>query len=124
MKNIQTERNLVKLKQDAFYNASLTKDASFMTTNLHEDFVFTSPRAVVLNKQSYTNDLVLNPAVKLDVFESIEEKIVIAETVAISSGITHAKFKDKDLFAVRVTMTFVYSNQDWQLIAFQETFIP
>ena len=60
MKNIQTERNLVKLKQDAFYNASLTKDASFMAANLHEDFVFTSPRAVVLNKQSYTNDLVLN----------------------------------------------------------------
>lgn len=121
---MQTERNLIKLKQDAFYNASLIKDGTFMDTNLHDDFVFTSPRAVVLNKQSYTNDFVLNPTVQMDIFKSVEEKIVVVGTVAICSGITHAKFKDKDVFTVRVTMTFIFNNDDWQLIAFQETFVP
>jgi len=124
MENLQNEKELVKLKQDAFYKASLIKDGTFMTGNLHEDFVFTSPRAVVLNKRSYTNDFVLNVAVQLEVFESVEETIVIAGTTAISSGIVQARFKNKGMMAARFTMTFVYYNQDWQIIAMQETLIP
>ena len=95
-----------------------------MTEGLHDSFVFTSPRAVLLNKRSYTDDFVLNTGVQLEIFESIEEEIAVVGTTAISTGIVHAKFKDKDLFKIRVTMTFVYNNSNWQLLAFQETFIP
>ena len=121
MANLQEN---VKRLQDQFYQAIIAKDGSFVMNVLHKDFVFTSPRAVVLKKESFVNDFVLNPSVIMDIFESKEEHISLGENVAICTGITQAKFKDKDGFLVRVTLVFVNTNLNWQLIAFQETFIP
>jgi len=94
-----------------------------MVDNLHDEFVFTSPRAVVMNKQSFINDFVSNPDVHLEIFESLEENIRVVGTTAISTGIVQARFQKKDVFKVRVTLIFVY-NEDWKILAFQETFIP
>lgn len=124
MNSLKDQTNEVKCLQDQFYQANIAKDSNFMLNTLHDDFVFTSPRAVVLKKEAFVNDFVLNPSVMMDIFEPEEDNISVIENVAICTGITKAKFKDKDPFLVRVTLVFIHSNLKWQLIAFQETFIP
>jgi len=123
MENLQNDQPGILIKQNAFYKSSLNKDREFMVDNLHDEFVFTSPRAVVMNKQSFINDFVSNPDVHLEIFESLEENIRVVGTTAISTGIVQARFQKKDVFKVRVTLIFVY-NEDWKILAFQETFIP
>lgn len=124
MDYLQEKKDQVKLLNDQFYQATIAKDGNFIINLLHKDFVFTSPRAIVLKKESFVNDFVLNPSVMMDVFELEENHISLDENVAICTGVTKAKFKDKDGFLVRVTLVFIYKNFNWQLIAFQETFIP
>jgi len=96
-----------------------------MPEHLHQEFIFTSPRAVVLHKDAFIKDLVINPAVQLEVLEIVkEEKVVACGTAAVLSGTAKGKFKDKDQFWVRITSTFVYNGSRWELLALQETFIP
>ena len=58
--------------EQALLTAALQKNGSFMDENLHEEFIFTSPRAVVLFKEGFTRDFVLNPDIKFEVFNLSE----------------------------------------------------
>ena len=122
MENLQNEKNIKQL-QDAFLKAALQKDGVFLAHNLQAYFTFVSPKAVVLNKQAFINDFALNPAVQLDIFECVEQEIHIVGMTAISSGIIHAKFKDKGLLKIRAIITFVIDQSGWQILSMQETYM-
>src|SRR5262249_7297210 len=111
-------------QQDAFFRASVTKDGVFMGNILHDEFVFISPRAAVMNKRSFTVDFVENPAIQLEVFETVETASSVVGSTAVVSGIARARFKDKDPFTVRTSMCFVFAEKGWRILSFQETFIP
>lgn len=124
MENLENLKRLIRQSQDKFLAASLRKDASYVKDYLHEEFVFTSPRAVLMNKQSFINDFVSNVDVHLEVFEIIEENTSIIDKTAVSTGIIKAKFKGKELFNVRMTTVLININDNWLMLAFQETIIP
>ena len=124
METTVNSRQIARQRQDAFFRATLDKDSAYMNANLHEDFVFISPRAVVMRKPAFIADFIGNAAVQMDIFAPVESVTTLADATAVFSGVANAKFRDKDPFKVYYSMTFVYQGADWQLLAMQETFIP
>jgi|GEM_PF-1574355 len=123
--NLQATELTISLLHKNLLNAICAKNGDYMPEHLHQEFIFTSPKAVVLHKDAFIKDLVINPAVQLEVLEIVEEeKVVVCGPAAVLSGTAKGKFKDKDQFLVRITSTFVYNGSRWELLALQETFIP
>ena len=124
MEQIANNKQIDQQRQDAFFHATLDKDSAYMNANLHDDFVFISPRAVVMRKPAFLADFIGNAAVQMDIFAPVESVTTLADSTAVFSGIADAKFRDKDPFKVYYSMTFVHHGADWKLLAMQETFIP
>jgi hypothetical protein len=57
-------------------------------------------------------------------FAPTESSPVITGTTAITYGSADAQFRDKPSFKVKFTMTFVYEQTAWKVLAMQETFVP
>ena len=125
MELVQTQKAQVSSILDAFFQAAVAKDGAFMTENLHDEFIFISPKAIELRKQPFTNDFVLNPAVHLEIFEPAEthQTSIVGDT-ALSFGVLLAKFKEGQPFKVKVSIILVHQDAGWQLLAMQETYIP
>ncbi|MBS1690225.1 MAG: nuclear transport factor 2 family protein, partial [Bacteroidetes bacterium] len=114
--NQQLVELTISLLHRNILSAICAKNGDFMPDNLHHEFIFTSPRAVVLHKDAFINDLVINPAVQLEIFEIIEEeKVVVCGTAAVLTGTAKGKFKGKDQFLVRITSAFAYTGSHWEL---------
>ena len=124
MEQIANNKQIDQQRQDAFFRATLDKDSAYMNANLHDDFVFISPRAVVMRKPAFLTDFIGNAAIQMDVFSPAESSTTLVGATAVFSGIADAKFRDKDPFKVYYSMTFVHQEADWKLLAMQETFIP
>lgn len=123
MENEQQTTTIIDL-QKAFLTAALEKNDFFIADNLHPEFIFTSPRAVVLNKEKFINNFVLNPDIKFEIFQLSEEKVVIINHTAILHCLVQVKPVDKDDFWERVTFTLVKEDGKWLILVMHATFIP
>lgn len=80
--------------------------------------------AVVLNKEKFINNFVLNPDIKFEIFQLSEEKVVIINHTAILHCLVQVKPVDKDDFWERVTFTLVKEDGKWLILVMHATFIP
>ena len=95
-----------------------------MDENLHEEFIFTSPRAVVLLKEGFTRDFVLNPDITFEVFNLSEAKVAITGKTAVVNCLVHVRPVGKADFWERVTFTLAMEGNKWLTLAMHATFIP
>ncbi|MDN5285749.1 MAG: hypothetical protein JWR38_2023 [Mucilaginibacter sp.] len=109
--------------QKIFLKAAMDKNSSFMTDNLHTEFIFTSPRAVILNKEGFTNDFVLNPNIKFEIFELTDEKAIIIDNTAIVYGLVQAKPVGQADLWERVTFALIKEDDKWLILTMNATFI-
>ncbi|XZF14020.1 DUF4440 domain-containing protein [Chitinophagaceae bacterium MMS25-I14] len=121
--NTQTNHEIVNLQKDLL-KAALEKEPGFMEENLHSEFVFTSPRAMVLNKETFIQNFVLNPAVQFDVFQLTEAKTITMDHTAILHCLVQVKPVGQPEFWERVSFTLVQEADKWQTISMNATFVP
>jgi hypothetical protein len=114
----------VKDLQKAFLQAVLEKDAAFMQNNVHENFVFSSPRAAVLNKEGFIKHFALNPDLGFDIFHSSEEQVIIIDHTGVVNCLLQVRPLAQKEFWERVTFTFVSDGQQWWILAMHATFLP
>jgi len=123
MENISDQPKVITALTKAFMKASLEKNNEYMVAHLHEQFIFTTPRGVLLDKQSFSTNFVLNEGVRLELFELSEEKVFIVNSTAVLNGIIQIRFKGAEDQFERMTVTFVHDNNEWLMLAMQGTFI-
>ena len=110
--------------QKELLKAALEKNGAFMEENLHTEFIFTSPRAVVLNKESFIKNFVLNPDIKFEIFQLSDEKVVIADHTAILHCLVQVKPVGQVDFWERVSFTLIQKAGKWVTISMNATFVP
>jgi hypothetical protein len=109
--------------QKAFFRAVQEKNLSFTKENIHEGFIFTSPRAIVLNKESFINNFVLNSDLLFDIFQSSDEQVVIAGNAGLVNCLVQVKLADQADFWERVTFALVNERSKWLILSMHATFI-
>jgi hypothetical protein len=110
--------------QKAFLKAALEKNGDFIEENVQKDFIFTSPRTVVLNKEGFIKTFVLNPDIRFEVFQSSDEKVVIAGDTGVVNCLVQARPANQADLWERVTFTFVNEAGGWMILTMHATFIP
>jgi uncharacterized protein DUF4440 len=108
----------------AFFLAIQEKNIPFIMENTHHGFLFTSPRGVVLNKENFINNFVLNPDLRFEIFQASDDKVVIAGNASIVNALLQVKLENKTDFWERVTLTLVLEQSKWLILAWHATFIP
>jgi len=121
--SIQMNLEVVNLQKELL-KAALEKDGAFMDKNLHQEFIFTSPRAVVLNKKTFITNFVLNPDIRFEIFQLSDEKTVIIGHTAILYCLVQVKPVGQADFWEKVTFTSVQEDGRWLTLAMHATFIP
>ena len=121
--NTQTNHEIVAL-QKALLQAALEKKQGFMDEYLHPEFVFTSPRAVVLTKETFIKNFVLNPDIRFDIFELTEEKTVTLDDTAVLHCLVQVRPAGQAEFWERVSFTLVQEAGKWQTLSMNATFVP
>jgi hypothetical protein len=124
MENYEQEVTEVISLQKAFLKAAREKNDSFMHEKLHPQFIFTSPRAVILNKDSFTKNFVLNPDVKLEVFQLMNENVVIIGDTGLLHCLVQVKVAGQEDFWEIITFTLIKEGGNWLNLAMHATFRP
>jgi len=109
---------------DVFFEALRNKNAEVSNQLLHDAFVFTSPRGVVMNKGSFVGDFIEVPSIQFDYVKLEEQHSVTISETGMCTGKLAVKFKDKDDMKLRFTLVFVSRATKWQVLAFHETLVP
>jgi hypothetical protein len=109
--------------QKSFFRAVQEKHLPFTKENTHEGFIFTSPRAIVLNKEGFINHFILNPDLTFDIFQSSDEQVVIAGNAAVVNCLVQVKLSDQADFWERVTFALINERSKWLILAMHATFI-
>jgi hypothetical protein len=110
--------------QKAFLKAAMEKNDVFIEEKVHKDFIFTSPRTVVLDKEGFIKNFVQNPGIRFKVFQSSDEKVVIAGKTGVVNCLVQARPSDQADLWERVTFTFVNEGGSWAILTMHATFIP
>jgi len=110
--------------QKSLLQAMLEKDDQFIDENLHEEFFFTSPRAVTLNKNAFIKTFAFNPDMNLEIFQLSDEKLVAIGRTALLHGVVQVKFANQAEFLERVTFALVKVADRWLTLSMNATFIP
>src|SRR5688572_13715477 len=87
--NVEKEKEQVLSVHKQIFDAIANRNETPVRNNLQETFVFTTANADVLQKEAFVKGFVMNPALKLPVFVSTEEQVLLAEHVAIVTGVAH-----------------------------------
>jgi hypothetical protein len=121
--DLQQTAAIVQLHTELL-SAALNKNGAFMHEHLHHEFIFTSPRAVVLNKDGFINRFVLNPDIKFDIFRLTDEQVIVAGNTGILYCQVQVKPVAQPEFWEKVTFTSVKESNKWLIITMHATFIP
>jgi hypothetical protein len=122
MKNTQNQTHEVIDHVNAFMKASIEKDMTFMKENLHADFLFTTPRGTLFNKSSFLSDFVSNPAFMIEVFELLEQKVILIDKIAVLNGIIKIRFKGQEEQYERTTVLLILKEDKGMILNIQGTF--
>ncbi len=122
MKNTQNQTHEVIGHVNAFMKASIEKDMTFMKENLHADFPFTTPRGTLFNKSSFLSDFVSNPAFMIEVFELLEQKVILIDKIAVLNGIIKIRFKGQEEQYERTTVLLILKEDKGMILNIQGTF--
>ncbi len=118
---VNPSQQLVNL-QRGLAKATREKNDAPLKEGLHPAFVFTTAQAKVLTKEEYLKGFALNPAIKLEQFNSGEEKVTIIGNTAIVTALFHIKFEQQpNELLERTTATYIKSGEQWQMVALQAT---
>ena len=110
------------------FDAIANRNETPVRNNLQETFVFTTANADVLQKEAFVKGFVMNPALKLPVFVSTGEQVLIVEHVAIVTAVAHINIIRANETVVRdlwerITGTYIKQGNDWKLLALQATYM-
>lgn len=122
MKSIQDQSNEAVTHVNTFIKASIEKDMGFMEQNLHEDFLFTTPRGTLFNKNSFLSDFVSNPKFTLQLFELLQQKVILIDKIAIINGIIKIRFKGQEEQYERMTVVLILKEDKGMIVNIQGTF--
>jgi metal-dependent hydrolase (beta-lactamase superfamily II) len=122
------EKELVLYVHKQIFDAIANKMEAPVSNNLQEAFVFTSANADVLQKEMFIKGFVMNPAIKLPVFVSTEEQVLMVENVAIVTAVAHINIIRANETVVRdlwerITGTYIKQGNEWKLLALQATYM-
>jgi hypothetical protein len=126
--NVEKEKELVLVVHKQIFEAIANKKEAPVRNNLLDAFVFTTANADVQQKDAFIKDFVMNPAIKLPVFVSTEEQVLIVEHVAIVTAVVHINIIRANETVVRdlwerITGTYIKQGNEWKLLALQATYI-
>ncbi len=93
-----------------------------MEQNLHEDFLFTTPRGTLFNKNSFLSDFVSNPKFTLQLFELLQQKVILIDKIAIINGIIKIRFKGQEEQYERMTVVLILKEDKGMIVNIQGTF--
>ena len=113
----------------ALYKALPEKAEALLETILRPEFVFTSANGDLQGRAVFLRSFALNPAVKLPLLVTSEQKVIIVGNTAVLTGLLHIKIirdvnKDnveRELWE-RITETYVKQGQQWKLLSLQATY--
>jgi hypothetical protein len=71
------------------FNAIAEKTETVMRENMQNDFLFTSANADVQDKETFIKGFAMNPAIKLPLFVSSNENVIVKDNTAILTAIVH-----------------------------------
>lgn len=121
--NLTLEKEFI-ISQKTFFEALLNKNASFMNENLHEDFIFTSPRAVILNKEGFIQNFCFNLNLTFEVFQSSDENAIIIDSTSILYCLVQVKISEQTEFWERITFALIKKDDKWLTLTMTATFVP
>ena len=81
--SLTDQRNAASDQVNAFLKASITKDVAFMEENLHDDFLFTTPRGTLFDFNSFFSGFLENPAISIEVFELVSHRVNLIAGIAL-----------------------------------------
>lgn len=122
MKNIRDQSNEAITDVNAFIKASIEKDMGFMEQNLHEDFLFTTPRGTLFTKESFLSDFVSNTKFTVELFELLQQKVVLIDKIAVLNGIIKIRFKGQEEQYERMTVVLIIKEDKGMIVNIQGTF--
>ena len=126
--NTEKEKEQVLVVHKQIFEAIANKKETPVRNNLHEAFVFTNANADVQQKDAFIKGFVMNPAIKLPVFISTDEQVLIVDNVAIVTAVVHINIIRanetivRDLWE-RITGTYMKQENEWTLLALQATYM-
>jgi hypothetical protein len=123
MANLQVTNGVIS-GQKILLQAIVDKNASLIQEKVHEQFIFTSPRAVVLNKENFVQYFTSNPEMKFEIFQLSDEHIVIIDNIAILHCLVQVKLINQPDFWERVTFTLINQIDTWLTLTMNATFVP
>lgn len=126
--NIEKEKEQVLVVHKQIFEAIANKIEAPVRNNLQEAFVFTTANADVLQKDAFIKGFVMNPAIKLPLFVSTEEQVLIVDHVAVVTAVVHINIVRANETAVRdlwerITGTYMKQGNEWKLLALQATYM-
>jgi hypothetical protein len=117
-------RSAINQLHKDFFRAIQLKQDAFISDSLHPEFIFTSPKGAVLDKEGFTKGVVISHSVNFDRMEIAgEEKLIFLQKAAVLNGALLVKFQGKEEQLVRFTTAAIYEETRWILLAFHETYI-
>jgi len=110
------------------FDAIANKMEALVRNNLQEAFVFTSANADVQQKDAFVKGFVMNPAIKLPLFVSTDEQVLVVDNVAIVTAVAHINIIRANESVVRdlwerITGTYIKQGNEWKLLALQATYM-
>jgi hypothetical protein len=126
--NTEKEKEQVLVVHKQIFEAIANKKEAPVRTHLQEAFVFTTANADVQQKDAFINGFVMNPAIKLPVFVSTDEQVLILDNIAIITAVVHINIIRANETVVRdlwerITGTYVKQGNEWTLLALQATYM-
>jgi hypothetical protein len=126
--NAEKEKEQVLYVHKQIFEAIANKTEDPVRNHLQEAFVFTSANADVQQKDAFIKGFVMNPAIKLPLFVSTEEQVLIVNNVAIVTAVVHINIVRANETVVRdlwerITGTYMKQGNEWTLLALQATYM-
>ena len=126
--NAEKEKEQVLVVHKQIFEAIANKNEAPVRSNLQEAFVFTNANADVQQKDAFIKGFVMNPAIKLPVFVSTEEQVLLVDHVAIVTAVVHINIIRPNETVVRdlwerITGTYIKQGNEWTLLAMQATYM-
>lgn len=125
---MKAEKEKVLHVHKQIFDAIASRMEAPVRTHLQEAFVFTTANADLLQKETFIKGFVMNPAIKLPVFVSADEQVIVVENVAIVTAVAHVNIiranetNVRDLWE-RITGTYMKQGNEWKLLALQATYM-
>ena len=109
------------------FNAIAEKIEPDLRENMQDVFLFTSANADVQDKETFIKGFAMNPAIKLPLFVSSNENVIVKDNTAILTARVHINIIKgnepvRDVWE-RITGTYIKQGNEWKLMALQATYM-